>query len=152
MRAMFAVLALGAFVGSVAVVAAGADSSQIPARAKPVAAAQIKPVATVLEIMNTMTIPFSNKVFEASGEPPKDAAGWDAVRGQALALAESGNLLMIGARAKDRAAWMKFSRAQVDAAELAVTAAAARDADKLSAASDALYETCAGCHKVYMKK
>ena len=56
------------------------------------------------------------------------------------------------ARAKDLAAWMKFSRAQVDAAEAAAKAAAAKNADQLSAASDALYETCSGCHKVYMAK
>jgi len=47
---------------------------------------------------------------------------------------------------------VKFSRAQVDAAEAAAKAAAARNADQLSAASDALYETCSGCHKVYMAK
>lgn len=112
----------------------------------------VKAVATVGEIMKTMTIPFSNAVFEAGGEPPKDDKGWDAVREQAVALAEAGNLLMIGSRAKDRAAWLKFSRAQVDAAEAVAKAAAAKNADQLSAAADTLYETCASCHKVYLEK
>ena len=58
---------------------------------------------------------------------------------------------MIGSRVKDPAAWLKFSRAQVDAAEVVAKAAVAKNADKLSAAADALYETCASCHKVYMK-
>jgi hypothetical protein len=116
------------------------------------AADGVKPVASVLEIMKTMTIPFSSGVFEAGGEAPTDDKGWEAVRGQAIALAEAGNLLMLGSRAKDHAAWMKFSRAQVEAAEAAAKAAAARNADGLSSASDALYETCAGCHKVYMDK
>jgi hypothetical protein len=116
------------------------------------AATGVKTVASVGEIMQIMTIPFSNAVFEAGGDAPKDDKAWDAVRGQAVALAEAGNLLMIGSRAKDHAAWMKFSRAQVDAAEAAARAAAAKNADQLSAASDALYETCAGCHKVYMAK
>jgi cytochrome c556 len=115
------------------------------------AAGGVKPVASVLEIMKTMTIPFSNGVFEAGGEAPTDDKGWEAVRAQAIALAEAGNLLMLGSRAKDHAAWLKFSRAQVDAAETAAKAAAARNADGLSKASDALYETCSGCHKVYMK-
>jgi len=114
------------------------------------AAAGVKTVASVGEIMQIMTIPFSNAVFEAGGDAPKDDKAWEAVRSQAVGLAEAGNLLMIGSRAKDHAAWMKFSRAQVDAAEAAAKAAAAKNADQLSAASDALYETCAGCHKIYM--
>jgi hypothetical protein len=119
--------------------------------AKPAASAsQVKPVATVGEIMQLLTIPLSNAVFEYGGEPPKDDKTWEEVRGKAVALAEAGNLLMLGARAKDRAAWMKFSRAQVDAAEAAAKAAAAKNGDQLSAASDVLYETCAGCHKVYL--
>jgi len=138
-------------------VAAVAALSVAAAAALPVygepqkAAAGVKTVASVVEIMKTMTIPFSNAVFDGAGEPPKDDKGWEAVRQQAIALAEAGNLLMIGSRAKDPAAWMKFSRAQVDAAEVAAKAAAAKNADQLSAASDALYETCANCHKVYMK-
>jgi len=112
----------------------------------------VKPVASVMDIMKTMTIPFSNAVFEAGGEPPKDDAGWEAVRGQAVALAEAGNLLMLGSRAKNRAAWVKYSRAQVDAAEAVAKAAVARNADQLSTAADALYETCAACHKDYLPK
>ena len=141
-------------VALVIVVGAGAavtqaQKPQTPAR--PAAAANaVKPIATVGEIMQLMTIPLSNAVFEAGGEPPKDDKAWDEVRGKAIQLAEAGNLLMIGSRAKDRAVWMKFSRAQVDAAEAAAKAAAAKNGDQLSAASDALYETCAACHKVYL--
>ena len=131
--------------------APGLSAQNPKAPARPAAAATaVKPVATVGEIMQLMTIPLSNAVFEAGGEPPKDDKSWDEVRGKAIALAESGNLLMLGSRAKDRAAWMKFSRAQVDAAEAAAKAAAAKNGDQLSAASDALYETCAACHKVYL--
>ena len=110
----------------------------------------IKAVASNMDVMKTMTIPFSNAVFEAAAEAPKDDAAWETVRGQAVALAEAGNLLMLGSRAKDRAAWMKFSQAQVDAAEVAARAAAAKNAEQLSAAADALYETCANCHKDYL--
>lgn len=110
----------------------------------------IKTVASNMDVMKTMTIPFSNAVFEAASEAPKDDAAWETVRGQAVALAEAGNLLMLGSRAKDRAAWMKFSRAQVDAAETVARAAAAKNADQLSTAADALYETCANCHKDYL--
>ena len=143
-------VALAVLVG---VGAARVDAQKAPGTANPAAAVSgVKPIASVLEIMKTMTIPFSNAVFEAGGEPPKDDAAWESVRGQAIALAEGGNLLMLGSRAKDHAEWMKFSRALVDAAEAAAKAAAARNADQLSSASDALYETCAGCHKTYMVK
>jgi hypothetical protein len=128
-----------------------AGITALPVRGEPQSGATgVKPVASVGEIMKIMTIPLSNAVFEAGGEAPKDDKAWDAVRNQALALAEAGNLLMLGSRAKDPAAWMKFSRAQVDAAEAAAKAAAAKNADQLSTAADALYETCASCHKVYL--
>jgi hypothetical protein len=112
----------------------------------------IKTVASVMDIMETMTIPFSNVVFSAGAEPPKDDKGWATVRSQAIALAEAGNLLMIGTRVNDPGDWMKMSRAQVDAAEAAATAAAAKNGDALSAAADTLYETCAVCHKAYLKQ
>lgn len=137
-------------IGMALAVLVGVSVARVQAQ-KPPAVSPIKPIATVAEIMKTMTIPFSNAVFEAGGDAPKDDKSWEAVRGQAIALAEAGNLLMLGTRAKDHAAWMKFSRAQVDAAEAAAKAAAAKNADQLSAASDALYESCSGCHKVYMK-
>ena len=142
-------VALAVLVG-VGAVRVHAQGTAKPAAKPAVAASQVKPIATIGEIMQLMTIPLSNAVFEAGGEPPKDDKSWEEVRGKAIALAESGNLLMIGSRAKDRAAWMKFSRAQVDAAEAAAKAAAAKNGDQLSAASDALYETCASCHKVYL--
>ena len=131
--------------------AAAVQAQKPQAPVRPATASNaIKPIATVGEIMQLLTIPLSNSVFEYGGEPPKDDKTWDEVRGKAIALAEAGNLLMLGSRAKDRAAWMKFSRAQVDAADAVAKAAAAKNADQLSAAADALYETCASCHKVYL--
>lgn len=120
------------------------------ARPRPAAAAPgVKGVATSMQIMKLMTIPFSDVVFMAGSEPPKDQNGWTQVQEQAIALAEAGNLLMVGGRSKG-AAWMRMARAQVDAAEAAAKAAAAKNGDQLSSAADALYETCANCHKQYM--
>jgi len=113
--------------------------------------AQAQPIGTVHDIMAAITIPASDKVFAAASEPPRDAAGWAAVRTYALAVAESSNLLMMPKRAVDQKDWIKWSTAQLKAAQLVMKAAEAKDADALSTASDALYETCAGCHKVYMK-
>jgi cytochrome c556 len=59
---------------------------------------------------------------------------------------------MLGDRVKDSGDWLKMSRALVDAAAGALKAAQARSADAMSTASDAVYETCEGCHLKYLKK
>lgn len=69
-------------------------------RATRASTTDVKAIASVIDIMKTMTIPFSNAVFEAGAEPPKDDASWEAVRRQAVALAEAGNLLMLGSRVR----------------------------------------------------
>ena len=139
--------------GAVILVLAGVATVRPQAQAAGTPAASgVKAVASVMDVMRTMTIPFSDAVFNAGSEPPKDDAGWQRVRDQAVALAESGNLLMMGSRVKDRAAWLKFSRAQVDAAEIAAKAAGAKNVEALATAADAVYETCANCHKVYLAK
>ena len=113
--------------------------------------AQAQPVGTVHDIMEAITIPASDKVFAAASEPPKNAAGWAAVRAHALAVAESSNLLMMPKRAVDQKDWIKWATAQLKAAQLVIKAAEAKDGDALATAGDALYATCEGCHKVYMK-
>lgn len=109
-------------------------------------------VATVKQVMQTIVIPSSNVVFAAGSEVPQDEAGWLAAEDGALALAESGNLLMMNGRAVDRDQWMQYARDLLDASVTAVQAARERDADKLSAASDAVYLVCEGCHKQYRPK
>jgi hypothetical protein len=91
-------------------------------------------------------------VFDATSKPPKTDKEWAALRGTALMLAESGNLLMIGPRARDTAEWMKMARAQVDAAAIVIKAADAKDVAALTSAGNALYETCDACHGRYMGK
>jgi hypothetical protein len=113
--------------------------------------ATIKPIASVRQIMEMMIVPFSDAIFHAASEPPKTAKEWTDLRGTAVALAESGNLLMIGSRARDKGEWMKMARQEVDAAEAVLKALDAKDADKLSAAGDALYETCENCHTRYLR-
>src|SRR5215216_5692950 len=109
----------------------------------------IRTVATSQQLHDLLITPASDAVFHASGDPPRDAKGWEAARGQALLLAEAGNLLMIGTRVRDNNQWMKMSRAMVDAAALAATAAEKRDANALEAATDALTVACEACHRPY---
>ena len=148
-------------VSAVAVFQVATVAGQAPAatsgsgRSAPAGAAQaagLRTVATVKQLMHAIVIPASDAVFEGAGEPPKTAAAWEAIETKAIALAESGNLLMVGTRPVDRLDWMKMSRAMVDASVGAVNAARKKDATALSAASDAVYETCAACHAKYMQQ
>jgi hypothetical protein len=111
-----------------------------------------KPVATVKQVMLGITIPASNAVFAVAGEAPKDDAGWQAIEASALAVAESGNLLLMKPRAVDDKEWKQFALALVDAGAKAAEAARAKDADKASTAGDDLYNTCEQCHAKYMPK
>jgi hypothetical protein len=107
-------------------------------------------VASSADIMKTMTIPFSDTVFKAASNPPSDDEGWATAREHAAAVAESGNLLLVGGRVR-KGTWASLARAQVDAAQEAAKAAADHNAERLSAASDRLYGTCEDCHKVYLQ-
>jgi hypothetical protein len=109
----------------------------------------VRPVASVKQLHEIMITPASDAVFRASGEAPKSEKGWVDARNQALVLAEGGNLLMLGSRARDNTAWMKMSRALVDAAATAASAAQKRDADALGGAGDVITAVCEACHQPY---
>jgi cytochrome c556 len=108
-----------------------------------------KPVGTVMQIMEAVIIPSSNAIWNVPAAAPKNDEEWASVRNSALALAESGNLLMIGDRAKDQDAWMKAAQTLVDAGTTAFQAAEAKDPDAVAAAGDAIYNACEGCHMQY---
>ena len=142
-----------AFLGATLALAAQTAPRQLPQTSAPArAVVGVRTIATVKQVMRAIVIPASDALFKAAGEPPTDEAGWTAVQLQALAVAEGGNLLMIGNRPMDRAEWMLMSRTMVDAAAQAATAAEKKDGGALSTASDKVYETCEACHAKYLKK
>jgi hypothetical protein len=112
-------------------------------------AAGVRTLANVREVHDLLMSPASDAVFNAATDPPADAKGWTAARGQALVLAESANLLMVGARVRDHNNWMKMSRALVDAAALAAAAAERKDVKALEAATDSITVACMNCHQPY---
>jgi len=107
---------------------------------------------TVKQVMETMTIPASDAIFSAAAETQRDAKVWQEARKAAVVLAESGDLLMTGGRAKDSTTWVDMSRAMVTQAQAALKAIDAKDGDALVQASDSLYDTCKACHDRYMEK
>lgn len=109
-------------------------------------------VASVMQVMDAMTIPASDALFNVGRQVPQSDDEWAAIRNSAVILAESGNLLMIGDRAKDEETWTKASRAMVDAGAVALQAAAARDADALVDAGNLIVDTCETCHATYLER
>jgi hypothetical protein len=116
------------------------------------AAPAFKPIASVKQVMQGITIPASNAVFAVAGQAPADDAGWQAVEASAMAVAESGNLLLMSPRAVDEGEWKQYALALVDAGAKAAEAARAKNADQTSTAGDDMYNVCEQCHAKYMKK
>jgi len=121
----------------------------VPLLAQRAPATGVRTLANVRELHDLMISPASDAVFAASSNETLDAKGWTAARNQALVLAESGNLLMVGTRVRDNGNWMKMSRAMVDAAALAAAAAEKKDAKALEAATDSITTACMECHRPY---
>ena len=82
---------------------------------------------------------------------PRTEAEWTAIRNSAVVLAESGNLMMIPARAKDGGEWMIRAQELVAAGEAAMRAAEAKNADRLFTVGGDIYDACSHCHQKYME-
>jgi hypothetical protein len=121
----------------------------VPLLAQRAPATGVRTLANVRDLHDLMISPASDAVFAASSNEALDAKGWTTARNQAIVLAESGNLLMVGTRVRDNGNWMKMSRAMVDAAALAATAAEKKDPKALEAATDSITTACMECHRPY---
>lgn len=111
-----------------------------------------KPVATTKQIMTSMVIPASDALFNVGAEPPTTDEAWAKVQNDAIVLAESGNLLMVGNRLRDTGDWVKFAQAMIDAGVTSLKAAEAKNVDAISMAGDQIVESCMSCHDKYMPK
>ena len=91
-------------------------------------------------------------VWDENGETywePETDEDWLAVTGAAMTLVESGNLLMLGSRARDMEQWYVYSQDMIDAAAVALAAAEARDPDRVFDSGETVYNACNNCHNVY---
>ena len=152
MRARIVHLSLIAVVGLV-----GCGREMTPMQtdapaASPPAADVFKPVASIKQVMLGITVPASNAVFAVAGEAPADDAAWQNVEAAALAVAESGNLLLMKPRAKGEPEWQQFAHALVDAGVKAAEAARTKNAEATGTAGDDMYTVCEQCHAKYLPK
>jgi hypothetical protein len=106
-------------------------------------------VGSVSELMISIIYPSSDALFYIERTPPKTDVEWNAIRNQALMLAESGNLLMMAGRAKDQQDWIKDSKMLVDVGRTAYKLAQARNMEGIVALNDQLYASCVTCHTQY---
>src|SRR5579863_847853 len=89
------------------------------AAALPAQAPAYELVGSVREIMIDIVYPTSDALFYIERSPPKTEVEWNAIRNQALMLAESGNLLMLPGRARDQANWTRDARTMIQSARAA---------------------------------
>jgi hypothetical protein len=118
-----------------------------------------KPVADVKQLMNAVVDPAADVIWASVGtivsaegteeRAPKTDEEWTAVLNSAFVITESGNLMMMGSRAKDTREWMRHSQALIDVGIRTVKAAEARDKDAIFSLGGDIYEVCANCHKAY---
>ena len=112
-------------------------------------APSIEPVGTISQLMVDIIYPTSDDIFYIGRTPPSNNAEWGAIQRSALMLAESGNLLMVGSRARDQGNWIKDAKLLVDVGAAAYKAARAKDMDAILALNEQLYTACVTCHQDY---
>jgi hypothetical protein len=108
-----------------------------------------QPVGNMRELMIDIIYPTSDAIFYVDRDEPKTQHDWDVLRGQALMLAESGNLLLMEGRARDQKNWVMESKMLIDLGGKAFKAAQAKDLDGLRALNDPLNAACVTCHFQY---
>ena len=122
-------------------------------------AAPFRPVADVKQLMSSVIEPAAEVYWDAVGTivdkngtveiAPKTDDEWIAVRNSAYVVAESGNLLMMDPRAKDRGEWITFSQQLVEVARRAIQAAESKNKDAVFDAGAEVYDACVACHAKY---
>jgi hypothetical protein len=81
---------------------------------------------------------------------PRNDEEWEAVWAAGLTIGESGNLLMMGDRARDNEEWMRLSAAMVDVGMEAAAAAEGKDPEKVLEVGERVYNVCTECHMKYI--
>jgi hypothetical protein len=118
-----------------------------PAPVAQAPADELRPVATMKQLMVDILYPASNNILLLVNRGgPSDDPEWAEVRRSAMTLAESGNLLIMRNRAS---AWVADARLLAEAGTAAYKAAEAKDAKGLALLTDRLDSSCTTCHKQF---
>ena len=113
------------------------------------APASFQPVGSVSQLMVDIIYPASDALFYIERNPPKNDHDWNVIRGTALTLAESGNLLLMGGRARDQDRWVKDTKLMIAAGTAAFKAAQKNDMQAILDLNEQLSTSCTTCHRHY---
>src|ERR1051325_1241660 len=128
------VVSVALFVSGIAFVIAGERTARAATPAAAAAAApDVRPVATVKQIMIGITNPAAYVVYEAVGTKssakgieeiaPQTDEEWAKVGSAGAAVVESGNLMLMGSRAIDKGDWVKMTNEMIEQGKKAMKAA-----------------------------
>src|SRR4030095_3085766 len=110
-------------------------------------------VASTKQIMAGVQKPAMDSLqamMKAGG--PKDEQEWAQAQQDAACLAETGQLILMGARPKDQDVWIKTGTVLSESSTAAAKAAEAKDLDAFKSSVGAMAKACRGCHTVHKKK
>jgi hypothetical protein len=166
MKRVYGLVAISIFIIS-------CSPAQPPAPAASTAPAA-KPYGTLAQMMRGIPFPNSNIIFDTQSTDPGAAqkpaegqtasaqfsgvyGGWQAVENAALALQETGNLLLIPGRMcengrpapVDQEDFKKWAQGLVDAGAAAYKAAQSKNMDQMVEVSGTVSDACAACHEKY---
>jgi hypothetical protein len=140
-----------------AVVAVGCLLAACRAATPP--APPFRSVASTKQLMQAIVDPAADVVWEAVGSvmtpsgttelAPHTDEEWTTVQNGALALAESGNLLLMPSRAGGNDQWIKLSQQLIDLSEKTSKAAEARNAAAVFDLGAEIYDVCTNCHRQF---
>ncbi|VTT99901.1 hypothetical protein : Uncharacterized protein OS=Blastopirellula marina DSM 3645 GN=DSM3645_10037 PE=4 SV=1: Cytochrom_C_2 [Gemmataceae bacterium] len=109
-----------------------------------------EPVAETKLLMNGLAAANLRGLGRTLRDKPTEAEAWAFARGQALLIAESGNLLMLRPpKTNGRDDWLGYSGDLRDAGDKLARAAAAKDYAKARAGLAALANVCNRCHQTF---
>ena len=119
-----------------------------------------RPVADVSQLMTEIIDPAADGIWNSVGIVVDEVEGenewfpqtddeWAALQHAAMTVAEGGNLLMIGDRARDQDTWMRMAQDMIDAGLMAYEVAKSRDKEGIYEVSEIVYATCNSCHNLY---
>jgi hypothetical protein len=80
---------------------------------------------------------------------PQTDEQWAQIRASAITVREDGYLIMMPGRIRDDKDWTTQSKAMIDAANLALKAAEAKDPDAVFSAGMQINRSCDRCHRLY---
>jgi cytochrome c553 len=106
-----------------------------------------EPVAETRLLMEAITQPNFKGLEKLLAKPPEDAAAWTFARGQALLIAETGNLLLLRPpKAQGQEAW---NRGAVELREAGARLARAAAAQDYQASRERLGDVAAACNRCH---